>query len=351
MARLRKTLPRDFEDLVEAGDPDALRRVFDTCEPDARGGVWRNPAIAQDGVPEEIVRWLVTERGANVDLPDEEGRTPLHHHAGSGNGDPALLLELGADVHARDEYGRTALFDATLHPAHVRTLLAAGIDPLAVDEEEESALEHALERCQPGEIDRIAETAAILLEAGVAPTAGMRSAVARIGHAFEEIREAWEPDEAAETVVHLQRLYGLFDVAPAPERVRHDGVSPIAVLGDDWPDQHQALWELLVPPMGAAETAQGEAIRITGRVFDEIEGNGGVNWDGDYRAMLRTLPALLELGAPLPAADLAEVRGLVGGMRGGVADPDDLGRLCELAVAWVRRNPEPIPLAEPAYAR
>lgn len=80
-------------------------------------------------------------------------------------------------------------------------------------------------------------------------------------------------------------LYTLFDVPPVPRRTLHDGKSPIAAKPGRWEDQHQELWELLVPSSGPAATVQGEVIRISGRINDEIERNGGVNWDGDYRKM------------------------------------------------------------------
>lgn len=53
---------------------------------------------------------LLLDRGANVRPRGEEGTSPLHEAAGSGQIEFAkLLLERGADVNARDDAGKTPL--------------------------------------------------------------------------------------------------------------------------------------------------------------------------------------------------------------------------------------------------
>ena len=66
----------------------------------------------------------------------------------------------------------------------------------------------------------------------------------------------------------------------------HDGVSPIIVPDGDEDKAFQALWDYLVPPRGKAQTAQGEIIRIAGRVQYEFLDNGCINWDEDFKKML-----------------------------------------------------------------
>ena len=67
----------------------------------------------------------------------------------------------------------------------------------------------------------------------------------------------------------------------------HDGVSPIHVPNEEDEEQaFQMLWESLVPPYGKARTAQGEIIRIAGRVWQEFLDNGCINWDEDFHKML-----------------------------------------------------------------
>jgi len=131
----------------------------------------------------------------------------------------------------------------------------------------------------------------------------------------------------------------------------HDGHSAILVTATGWFEQHQQLWALLIPSSGAAATVQGEVIRVSGRISREIHHNGSANWDGDFKAMLAALVGHVSSGVPLPAAELAEARALAVALRGGNDDAEHTDRLCELAVHWVIANPQPLPLAAPAYSR
>lgn len=61
MARKRKTLPKNFNELIEAGDITALQEVFTMCELDAYGGYSKTTALSFFNVPDELVRWLVEQ--------------------------------------------------------------------------------------------------------------------------------------------------------------------------------------------------------------------------------------------------------------------------------------------------
>ncbi len=61
------------------------------------------------------------------------------------------------------------------------------------------------------------------------------------------------------------------------EKPIHDGISPIIVLEEDEDKAFQTLWDYLVPASGKAQTAQGEIIRIAGRVQYEFLDNGCIN--------------------------------------------------------------------------
>ncbi len=90
----------------------------------------------------------------------------------------------------------------------------------------------------------------------------------------------------------------------------HDSKSPIVVKAANWEDRHQELWELLVPSSRAADTLQGEVIRISGRISSELDGDGGVNSDAEFKQMA---DALLIHGSreALPAPELKKAKTIV----------------------------------------
>jgi hypothetical protein len=372
----RKLLPKHFGDLLKERDLAALKAVFDSCDLDARGGYLKQTALAFGNCPEGLTRWLVAQ-GADIEAADRNGETPLQSHSGHWQGEIAILLELGADARARDSQGETALHKAAIagNPAAARLLLdhgalldsrnKAGLTPLAA----------ALKRCTNARIAGVAAIAELLLSADSrqassenAPrsfwraltdylaspstanivTPEMQADVRRIGTEFEFHRAGFNPDFLPETSAAIERMYQLFDVDPVPRRIMHDGRSSIVAMSKNWEDQHQELWELLVPSNGASPTVQGEVIRISGRIHTELEDNGGVNWDADYKKMADAFLAHLGSGNPLPPLELEEAIGLVNEIKRRRGDPKRMG---ELATNWVARNPKPIALVRPDYER
>lgn len=79
------------------------------------------------------------EKGTNVNLPDEEGRTPLMYASYNGHTEVIKkLIEKGANVNIQDPFGRTALMMAASgpFPETVKVLLDGGADPNLIDKEE-----------------------------------------------------------------------------------------------------------------------------------------------------------------------------------------------------------------------
>ena len=206
--------------------------------------------------------------------------------------------------------------------------------------------------CRGIYIAQTAEIASMLLDAGAKKTSKMKERVEQIGKDFEFHRESIHPDYIEGADKGLAKLYELFDVKPVAKRITHDGVSPILVKEGSWEERYEELWSFLIPSSGAAKTVQGEVIRIPGRVRDELDRNGGVNWDRNYRKMLQAMPHYLSLGTPLSDNDLEETKQLISQIYG--KDFNDglrLDRLCQLSIAWIKQNPEPLPLEEPSYKR
>lgn len=346
---LKKLLPKNFEDLLASGDLAALKVVFEACEPNARGGYAKQTALAFAACPDELARWLVAA-GADLSAADTWGSTPLHTRSRSRRGRIEVLLELGADVHSATASVGTPLHAAadSFNVENARLLLGRGARVDAVNRDGLTPLELALRGCSNINLEDMAALAETLLAAGAGRTPRMKGWIEGIGKRFEFQRGNFNPDSVDAASAALDRLYELFDTPPAPRRILHDGRSAIAVRAIRWQERHQELWELLVPGSGPAATVQGEVIRIAGRIWDEFERNGGVNWDADYRRMAEALLGHVQTGHPLSPPHVSEIAGIIAQIR---RNADNTGRLAELAVAWILANPMPVKLEPPLYNR
>lgn len=345
--RKKLLLPKNFEDLLDRDDLSVQKAVFDLCSLDARGGYNKQTALAFAACSDELARWLVAE-GADISATDRRGDTPLHSRSRNWRGGVGVLLELGADVHRVNDAGGSPLHAAaeSIKPAHARELVDHGAPVDACDAKGLTPLAQALRHCRNSDLVEMASLAGLLLGAGAIRTSAMADRVGEIGRHFEFHRLGFNETMVDAVSAALDTLYELFDVPPVPRRVIHDGRSPIAVRATRWQDQHEELWQMLVPSSGAANTVQGEVIRIAGRVIDEWERNGGTNWDADFRAMAEALLAHLGSGQSLSSSQRSDAAEIVAHIRS--ADPRPLA---ELAVAWVLLNLMPVKLDPPPYRR
>ena len=354
MAKKRVTLPKEFKDLMDEGNIEALKAVYDRCELSAHDGRFSLcTPLHMGGVPDELVIWLV-EKGLDINIPDYYGATPLYRQAILGRDTVKLLLELGADIGKPNTYGETPLHVAAefFHPKTVKLLIDKGADVNAKNDMGRTPLASVLMVCRGIYIAQTAEIATMLLDAGAKKTPAMKEKVENIGKDFEFHREGINPDYLEAADQGLEKLYALFDVKPVAKRITHDGSAPILVKEGIWEEQYEELWSFLIPSSGAAKTVQGEVIRIPGRVRDELDRNGGVNWDRDYRKMLQALPQYLSLGSSLSEQELAETKELIAQVHGKDFDDEPrLDRLCQLAIAWIKQNPEPLLLEKTSYKR
>ena len=135
----------------------------------------------------------------------------------------------------------------------------------------------------------------------------------------------------------------------------HDGVSPIIVPDGDEDKAFQALWDYLVPPRGKAQTAQGEIIRIAGRVQYEFLDNGCINWAEDFKKMLDAFLQYLQLGKGFDEEDLKTAGVLVNLIKEngdqGFIDDKLILVLCSCAMTWVKQNPEVMAPLPAEYSR
>jgi len=353
---LRKTLPKDLDDLFDAaarsGDDSRVRAALEACEPDARGGYGQQTALMSNRCTPAIARFLV-ERGADVDATDMWGRTALHCSAFARFDHalpPEVLVALGADVHCRSNDGLTPLHSAAdgKNLASATVLLAHGADSSALTSDGLTPLEYGLVRMSNSDLEAMALFAEAMLAAGAQVTPRAQSAVREAAETFEFYRHDFASDSVDEASAASAALCSMFGVPPPPRRVVHAGAEPIVVTGANWQEQHNQLWDLLVPGSGPCKTVQGEVIRITGRIANELRGNGGINWDLDFDAMVHALGVHLASGSALPEAELADLRTAQAEL---LENDDAIDRVSELAVAWVTKNPQPRTLKKPKYKR
>ncbi|MBR1939252.1 hypothetical protein IJ847_00790 [Candidatus Saccharibacteria bacterium] len=241
-----------------------------------------------------------------------------------------------------------ALFDAISHfdAEKMKAALADGANVNAKDHGF-SALLILLSQVQNINIPKALDCVKILLDHNIEVDKNCLAQIVRIGQSFEFHREAMAQDFIAEVEPALKELYSIFDVEPVPPKRNLQKGERISVNSKRWQTQHDELWDLLAPSKGRAKTVQGEVIRISGRISYELLDNGGINWDKDYELMLQELPKLWQTGSYDKEA-LDELSGICDEIiehNGDFCNEEKVGRLSQLCVEWILRNPDIVELS------
>ncbi|MEP2058927.1 MAG: hypothetical protein ABJJ05_14040 [Maribacter litoralis] len=343
----RKTLPKNFDELLENSTIEELISVLKKCNIDAYGGYSKKTALAFDKCPHDLAIWLI-DNGADINATDTYGSTPLHSRSSSIFGNITSLLKLGADINLSDGKIGNALHTAAFshNVGNCKILLDSCASLDTISESGLTALELSLSMCNNIDILKMVEISHIFLAAGAKKTSKMQASVKKIGKTFEFHSEGFNKDNVTAYSDVLEELYRIFEVTPVQKRVLHDGKRTITVKTKTWEKQHQELWELLVPSSGPAETIQGEVIRISGKIADEIGRNGSGNWSSNHNKMNKAYLEYVNTGKSLSTSDLEELKLLIKDIR---QFNEDVDIMCELAVKWVLNNPEPQKLSSVDY--
>lgn len=353
--KLRKTLPKDLDTLLKnapkSGNDAKVRAALERCLPNARS--WGEHTVLMNPHCSEPVALWAIERGTDVNATNTWGRTALHesaHHRWHKLA-PEFLIELGADVHKLSNDGLTPLHSAVdgQNLEAVRALVAHGADLTARERLGKlTPLEYGLARVSNVNLVAMVPVARAMLDSGAEVSEKARELVLRAAETFEFHRENFSKTLVEETSDAAAALCALFSVDPPGRRRMHDGTSPIVATAKTPRERHAELWELLVPSSGPCATVQGEVVRIAGRINDELFRNGGGNWDRDYRKMATAFRKHVGSHVPLDGSDLAACDGVLVRL---LQDLNACTRLLDWSVAWVGRNPDPIPLPAPNYGR
>lgn len=347
-------LPLEMEGLLKAGNMEELRRLFSRCEPNATG-IFGSNIFSMTPMPREFAFWA-KEQGADINFRDCHGRTPIFEIA-RRDGDIPLLIELGAEIDAVSPDGSTPLHIAAARGCKkaVRSLLkaGAGVDARTKDYNgyghftplETVLYESGLSCTKKCEICKI------LLDHGAEITERSRLFVSAFSETFHRHNLGKPGTKFLQSQTEgLEKLCKMFDAEMRRGTSFHDGVSPIILTTvGGFKNNFEELWDFLVPPRGRAQTAQGEVIRIAGRVRDELFRNGGMNWDEDYRKMLYAFREYLRLGNPVYSEEYVEE--ITGALLDGDVNDGMLVRIYYCALNWVEHNPEVMPLLDTDYSR
>ncbi|MGO1544393.1 MAG: hypothetical protein ACTHXA_08640 [Gulosibacter sp.] len=196
MARKRKTLPKNFDELLITAPFEDLVAVFDKCELDARGGYNKATALGFRDCPNELIEWLVAQ-GLDVDSRDSFGRTGLAERANSDTPKQVQqiphFLSLGADINAPDNAGDTPFQTAVMNHLAIAalTLLEQGAKTSGEGWDPGTLLEASLARVVNANIVEAAAIARLLTGLGAPTTGESRNRVKQIGENFERYRDVF----------------------------------------------------------------------------------------------------------------------------------------------------------------
>ena len=321
----------NFMDIVNSHDFETFKRVFDVCKINATDDGYNAFFYPLDY---ERLKFLLDN---GLDPNDDCGQgSPAIVYQSFSKENINLLKEYGADLDYAMDYAI-----AGSQVQCICNLMECGVDL----DEYELEVEDMLDDCTNVDIIYACRLAKIKVAEGLEITDKMKKAVKEIGKNFEAYRQSFDRDSVQEYSDALNELYEMFDVEPVPQKSFI--VEKITVKSKTWQKQHAELWDMLVPGSGFAPTIQGELIRIIGRVEYEILDNGGINWDDEYKKMLKAIPTYISKGNEYKNDEIKDITTKIN-VR---VDEEKLFLLNQLIVEWVLKNPNPIKLDEVDYNR
>ena len=347
-------LPDDFRELMREGDLEKLKSVYESCAIQAhvldKKWRWKNAFYIYTPCS-EFYQWLV-DQGLDINAEEEKDTTPLTEQAGCCENNVEGLLKAGADPNGTKWKNPMFIACRAVLKDIVEALIRYGADVNVPNKKfcGITALDVLLKTTRYEMMPDIYAIAEMLMSHGAKSKGDPKELVKQMGQAFEFRKASMDAGKLAECEAALEKLYALFGVEPVKKIVKHDGISPIKVTEKDNKKAFEELWETLVPSKGKCETVQGEMIRIAGKLGHWLEEYSGDTrrWKTNCAKMLEALPGYYAMGKPLPAKKAAAFEALIAKIDYD-SEPEDEDPLRDLAVDWVRKNPDPIKLGDVKY--
>lgn len=350
MPQKRTTLPDNFKDLLKEGNLEQLKQVFEKCDINAKvaRGIGYSNALSLYPLPREFAFWL-KDQGIDLEYKGRANRTPIFDHVEQFRfgGDAMLLVELGCNIHAITQYGETLMHSAVAfrNIPIIKYLVQQGFE-IDLEKQKQSQpnlkgnnyLEILLQHNTSAvALLSLVEPCQLLIEYGVPVTPYCKKYFSHIVKQFEFYKTGMAKDIQKECCKNLETLYQLFDVCPIPERKLHDGISDIIIKGNTEDEMYSNLWNLLVPANGKAQSMQGEAVRIFGKLSHELLDNGGINWNSDFKQMADTLLHYFTCGVPLSLEKMNTATKILSALHTNISEKSLL-IVRSLLIEWIKQN-------------
>lgn len=354
MAGKTELLPKNFKSIMERGNLEELKRVYDDCAITAHAGKkedkwWLPFFFSTDCI--EFYGWLVNQ-GLDIETRNPYGRTALYEAITEAHLEGLVLA--GADIEARAGLDRIAPIHrfARFHNENlIKKLIALGADVNARDKSGNTPLDWVFFSGKGRDVVQICAVAKLFIESGGTYTEKTPKHVEELSRDFEFIKSSLRPEDQVRGEKCVQDLCGFFRVKGAKAINKNDGDSPIVISSTKYEDIVDEIFDSLVPPYGHCKILQGEVVRICCKVRDWLLIHEGEReqWREDYEYMMESIPQYLSNGTMLDSMKMEMVRKLANNVNY-KSNPDILDELCKLCIEWVLVNPQPIIVKKVPYS-
>lgn len=104
----KKKLPLNIQKILNKGDINELKAIFEHCDINATQGKYGSNIFGLKPLNRELLEWAI-EQGGDINKPDYYGVAPIFKQVSVDNDNLEIMVELGADIFATAQNGRTLM--------------------------------------------------------------------------------------------------------------------------------------------------------------------------------------------------------------------------------------------------